>query len=445
MRSKLFAPLFLFIIALTTTANAETRSNKAESLARQAISENTTESKAAIATLRSMGTEGLNALFTVYASDIKRYIETGEQTAEWTKIAGALDAVAMQKDAYAARLYWHTDFDKAKEESLKSKKPILSLRLLGNLNEEFSCANSRFFRTVLYANEDISSILRERFVLHWKSVRPAPHVTIDFGDGRKIESTITGNSIHYILDSNGLPIDALVGLNGPATFKRWLIQTEDAFKKLEIIGNKENGSDNANNAKQDALVNYHLAQIEAIKFDWANDLKKTGVMLPKEVIELTNANRPPTAMRASPLAITKRAVEFRVLKQITVEDSLLEAKTDIESWRKIAELHLDDAKLDQNSIGLIRRKTFTEEKNPNKQLIQLIKNFEGYIALDTVRNAYLLQKKLHVWLRTDLRNDLDKLNEKVYAELFLTPSSDPWLGLYSPDTYTAISGGGIIK
>ena len=90
----------------------------------------------------------------------------------------------MQKNAFAADLYWYTDFEKAKQVAQKKHKPILSLRLLGNLNEELSCANSRFFRAVLYPNASISKSLREGFVLHWQSVRPAPRITIDFGDGR---------------------------------------------------------------------------------------------------------------------------------------------------------------------------------------------------------------------------------------------------------------------
>jgi hypothetical protein len=34
--------------------------------------------------------------------------------------------------------------------------------------------------------------------------------------------------------------------------------------------------------------------------------------------------------------------------------------------------------------------------------------------------------------------DLDALNARVYAELFLTPRNDPWLGLVSPGTYSAL-------
>ena len=42
-----------------------------------------------------------------------------------------------------------------------------------------------------------------------------------------------------------------------------------------------------------------------------------------------------------------------------------------------------------------------------------------------------------------LASDVNALNERVYAELFLTPSSDPWLGLLPPDTYTALENDGV--
>ena len=34
----------------------------------------------------------------------------------------------------------------------QQKKAVLSLQMLGNLDEDFSCANSRFFRTLLYSS-----------------------------------------------------------------------------------------------------------------------------------------------------------------------------------------------------------------------------------------------------------------------------------------------------
>ncbi len=208
MRSRFSGPLLVLLLLVSTPAFAETNP---ETLAAKAISANAAESSQAIAKLRSMGPSGLNALFKVHAEEINRQISNplAAETAEWLRIKTALDAVSQQKDSYLGRLYWYTDFNQAQAEARASGKPILSLRLLGKLSEEFSCANSRFFRTVLYSNAEVSTRLRESYILHWESVRPAPRVTIDFGDGRKLERTLTGNSIHYILNSDGRPIDAL--------------------------------------------------------------------------------------------------------------------------------------------------------------------------------------------------------------------------------------------
>jgi hypothetical protein len=90
-----------------------------------------------------------------------------------------------------------------------------------------------------------------------------------------------------------------------------------------------------------------------------------------------------------------------------------------------------------------------KRQNPtlsDKELARLLNRFRELIALDTVRNEYLMHTKLYVWLLKDpVRNDVAKLNEKVYTNLFLTPKSDPWLGLFSADVYTALDNGGVVK
>src|SRR5260370_1074683 len=232
MRIKLtlIVALFLNLVFVHTSfANEST-----DALVRRAVSENAPESTLAITELRSQGPAGVEALRERYAGEIERHIAdpSAPPSKEWQRIAAALDAVSQQKDSYISDLYWYTDLGEARKASRDSGKPILSLRLLGKLNEEFSCANSRFFRTVLYSNGDVATTLREQFILHWQSVRPAPRVTIDFGDGRKLERTVTSNSIHYILDSQGRPIDALPGLYAPQAFLRGLAEASQLFKNL---------------------------------------------------------------------------------------------------------------------------------------------------------------------------------------------------------------------
>src|SRR5215204_4312879 len=220
MKIKTFWLAALMALFFAVSVCAETKSK--DELAQMAVSADSAVSLEAITSLRVLGKDGLDALVQKYSAEIAKFAETGEITDQWKRVALALDSVAMQKDAYASRLFWFTDFEAAKREAAKTNKPILSLRLLGNLNEEFSCANSRFFRALLYSNADVSKYLRENYVLHWKSVRPAPRVTIDFGDGRKIERTLTGNSIHYILDKEGAIIDAVPGLYSPPVFLDYL-------------------------------------------------------------------------------------------------------------------------------------------------------------------------------------------------------------------------------
>ena len=386
--------------------------------------------------LRSRGPAGLQGLMTQYAGEINRHITDPSlpSDARWEQITTELDTVAQQKNSYLSGLYWHTDIDSAKRASAASGKPILSLRLLGKLTDEFSCANSRFFRTVLYSNAEVSAVLRDRFVLHWQSVRPVPTVTIDFGDGRKLERTLTGNSIHYILDSQGRPLDALPGLYGPQAFLRGLTSAETFFKSLA-----------GKNVQQRSFMFslYYNQQHNKIGAAWTIDTQKIGGKVPEGFRIIQGANGEAPALSIAPLAVTKAITETTILRAMNAATDELGKITDEAAWRKIAQLHSSDAMLDERSISLIKR------QNPaltDQEFAGLLQKFQELIALDTVRNEYLLHSKLYTWLvKGPLRDDVEKLNEQVYAKLFLTPGSDPWLGLFSTDVYTALDNGGVVK
>ena len=426
-----FLSLLLLVLFSTQITLAH---ESAELLARKAISENSTESMPALEELRSMGSSGLQALMDQYAAEIKLHRSNPLTASDqhWQRITTALDTVAQQKNSYIAGLYWHTDLETAKKASVASGKPILSLRLLGKLTDEFSCANSRFFRTVLYPNAEVASVLRERFVLHWHSVRPVPTVTIDFGDGRKLERTLTGNSIHYILDSTARPIDALPGLYGPQAFLRALADAETIHQS---IAGKNAAERNM------LLMQYYRERHRKIALNWAVDTTKIGGTIPRGFILQQDENG--QALSIAPLAVTKALTETTILRGMTGATDALGQVTDEAAWRKIAALHAPDAVLDESSISLIKRQN---PKLADDELARLLRKFQELIALDTVRNEYLLHSKLYSWLMRDpARDNVEKLNEKVYASLFLTPNSDPWLGLISTDVYTALDNGGVVK
>ena len=428
MKSK-FSVLSLLLLVLFVT-----RTSFAAGLTDKAVSEKAAESAAAIEELRGLGPAGLNELMKRYAVQIKKHIDNPmlKSDAEWLRITKALDTVSGQKNSYLSGLYWYTDLNEARQVANQTKKPILSLRLLGRLTDDLSCANSRYFRTVLYSNAEIASVLRDRFVLHWQSERPAPVVTIDFGDGRKLERTITGNSIHYVLDQSGLPIEAFPGLYGPQAFLRALKNAEEVFKSVSV-----NGSVN----RHFALLQYYRVQTGKTSLAWLNDTAKVGGQIPQGIRAHKGANGEYNAITVAPLAITKMISEIDILRGIQVPSEELGRVTDEAAWRKIAELHAADAVLDSRSIGLIRR------QNPglsDEEFATMLKKFQELVALDTVRNEYLMHSKLAVWLTKDpSRMDFEKFNQKVYAELFLTPKSDPWLGLLDKAVYVGIDNGGI--
>lgn len=419
----------LALIVFAFVLSASTYANSIASLADQAVSGDAATASEAIRQLRVLGPEGLNGLFTAYAADIKDFKTTGTETDKWRKIATAIDAVAMQKDAYASQLYWHTDLEAAKAAARAADKPVLTLRLLGNLNEEFSCANSRLFRSLLYSNAEISKYLRENYILHWKSVRPAPRITIDFGDGRKIERTVTGNSIHYILDDEGSMIEALPGLYSPKAFMIYLKQAKQVNDSIDMRTDRE---------KQMALLRYRKLSFDRIKAkrDQAVSLAKVALTEPK----------PGTlALTAAPRATAKMVVtdETSILR-VYDEFARFEPQIDFADWHKLASIYSPTPSLDADSTGFVRRQT-AKTGLSDVEFATMFAKLKKFIALDTTRNDFLFHMKLYEWMNDRGQSDLESFNSRVYDQIFQTPDSDKWLGLYSTDVYAALDGNGLTK
>lgn len=428
-----FALSALVVAAGVSAVRADDlRQQQLYKLAEQAVSADEAAAARATGELRGAGTDGLQALFTVH----RKLIDDGhrlkasraatEEAVAWRRLAAALDMVAGQRDCYTSRLFWHTDLAAARRAAQQQGKPILSLRLLGNLTDELSCANSRFFRSTLYANHEVGNLLREHFVLHWESVRPVPRVTIDFGDGRKIETTVTGNSIHYVLDCQGRVLDALPGLYGPNAFRRELERGRQLAKDVSGLADADG---------QRELRSYHRQRTAEIQAAWRADLRQVGI----EPVSTRQTRREPSEP-PSPHAWTPEA-----------------AVTTDTVWMRLGALHAGDAQLDQASAALIAAQRMNVQnavlagrlavskavvENP---LLRMLASFQASLAVDTVRNEYLLHGQIHCWLAEANPVSLDALNDRVYAGLFATPKSDPWLGLLPANSYTGLENAGIVE
>lgn len=331
------------------------------------------------------------------------------------KAEALLDRVCGQKDCRVSRLFWYTDLEEARAAARRVRRPILALHLLGRLDEEMSCANSRFFRTLLYSDESIAGILRDEYVLYWHSVRPVPRVTIDLGDGRVIRQTITGNSAHYLLAENGEVLDALPGLHSPSAFREQLERWLELYRSFD--GN------------HDVLRRYHE--------DRADVLGARAFQLGVVSIDLEPPVARLTAEQAAVLATTKSLVETPMLRQLDAGAALrIEPKL---RWLEIGEEQMNDVDFSAASIALIRQKQFGNRVPQRGELESLLDNLRRTVATDTAFNELDLHLRIHGWFANDEVRDLEALNERIYRELFLTPSDDPWMGLKEPGVFTALA------
>ena len=337
---------------------------------------------------------------------------------ERAALEAQLDKACAQKDCVTSRLYWYTDLEEAKRAAQQTGRPIIALHLLGRLDQELSCANSRFFRTTLYSDEAIASLLRDDFVLFWHSVRPVPRITIDFGDGRKIQQTITGNSAHYLLSPDGAVLDALPGLYSPSAFREQLVQWIDLNRRM--AGRRDTA---------DVLRRFHRDRLAAAKAQLALLKQKTGLR-----IRPARTMTPMTAMEATRRTMSKAAVDTRVLESMDASLRSL-APSD---WAVLGTFESDSVRFSPSAIALIRQKQFGAAQPKLGEMEALLENLKVSVAADTIFDECELHAAIHNWFVDGEVTDLASLNARVYEELFLTPDDDPWLGLKQPTVFTAI-------
>lgn len=357
----------------------------------------------------------------------------GLQGPERARLLAALDAVCAQRDCVLSRLYWHTDLDEAVRRATAEGKPILSLRLLGRLDEELSCANSRFFRALLYPHPALAELLRQRFVLHWSSERPAPKLTIDLGEGRTVTTTITGNSAHFVLDPAGRPVDVLPGLVAPEAFIAALTRGEQLVRETAALHGP---------ARQQALARLHGQHLADLERDWQAVLRRADEPARALAAPQRPADPTPRAGLAAPIAATKARVEVPLLNRL---DEPVDLDPNVVLGR-IADTLAPTIALARPSRGLMRVQQW-RSGDPDRDAAALTAAEAGVrrsLALDTLRNEFELHRQIHTWwIDGDAAAlDLTDLTRRVYSELFLTPRSDPWLGLADPATYSGLVDAG---
>lgn len=408
-------------------AQADLAERSLATLAHDAVSTDAATASTAIAALRAEGPRGHAALFAAHADAIRALAEVPptRPDAASERLRHAIDVVSGQRDGHASGLYWHTDLEAAQREATTSGRPILSLRLLGRLDEEMSCANSRYFRLVLYSNRSLADHLRSHYVLHWSSERPVPRVRVDMGDGRVLERTLTGNSIHYVLDARGRVLDAMPGLSSPAQMLSFVARAESA-----------NGGDD--DAARAYLEVQERASAEGVALAMRLHPEIAGAVGASTGGSRAPANAAPSALVAMPLTVSKLATEGALVDALRapgVEGVARDAIAWFDVGRDGYGLTPEEV-FDAQSLALLRLKTGEDDVSA------LAGALARSVVADTARNRVTFQPRVLGWLLEAHAQgeapDLATFNERVYRELFLTPASDPWLGLTDPTVWDAI-------
>ncbi len=454
--------LILLLLALPacrhadSAAPAEPRAIEPGAIAARAIDGSAAEREAAIAELRAMGPEGLRLLMAdPFVASVRRLPsrwDAPRDAERARRMLDTVDRVAAQRDALASGLYWHVSLDAAREQAQREGKPILSLRLLGRLDEDRSCANSRFFRTVLYPDPAVAHELRSRYVLHWESVRPVPQLTVDFGDGRVLQTTITGNSIHYILMPDGQPIDALPGLWGSRAFLAEIERARDLAATL---------MSQPVEARAESLRAWHATRLAQLRAELEASVERLNPAERELLARQMATSEDATGSIVDDIIFNtgsfvsypdgaKTAVELPFMRGLIPDIQPMRGQLPDAAWSALARLHADETVLDEASRALVRAKQAgrpgagtASGENPAESLEPLFERLQRSIAEDTVRNRYMMGARLHEWFATGRAPaDVSRLNEMVYRDLFMSPVNDAWLGLVPPDAYTGLDRAG---
>ena len=78
-----------------------------------------------------------------------------------------------------------------------------------------------------------------------------------------------------------------------------------------------------------------------------------------------------------------------------------------------------------------------------EELEKLIGEFELTIGVDAFLNEFERHQAVRQIIVANPNITVEELNNRIYAELFGTPASDPWLGMATRGAFTALPGDGV--
>jgi hypothetical protein len=240
----------------------------------------------------------------------------------------------------------------------------------------------------------LTQFLKNEVVPCWETVRPVPKVTIDFGNGRRLERTLQGNTVLYLCAANGHVVDAYPGVYTPPAF---LAEVRKGMEYLRAGGR---------GLSPESLLAWHREQVSR-----SITAEQRRITLSKAVVEspllaaLGIGRRPAPA--GSPEALNPVADPKRALARVSA---------------RIEDVSKQPATVEQLRAQYART---PEGKRPSPEEL-------GKLAVeaDTRTNVNLVRPAVHLFLATlGAPPTPQSCRDPLYEQILHVPLNDPYLGL----------------
>jgi hypothetical protein len=283
---------------------------------------------------------------------------------------------------------------------------------------------------VLLSDPKVAEFIGKEFVPVWEEVRPVPQVTIDFGNGKKLQRTLGGNTVMYLCLPDGRVADVFPGVYTPDAF------LPAAQASLAFMRTLQDGSPDGCRPGADAeLREWHRKQIALAATSEQRRITMSKAFVESPLLNAIAGNGPwgrrPTLRTAPPgttqqqaLPATAEVTLVPVPGRMSVDASQFQ---DPKKALEILSRLTDDVSKRPASVEQLKARfaEVPEGQRPTPERLG-----EMAVQMDSQNNVRLVRPAVHLLFSTYERLPQPALcRDTVYRDILHAPLDDPYLGL----------------